>query len=1717
MADAKLKDLNKKRASLKGKLTLFVNFLNVQKTCTLLSELQVAELDCRLSKIEGIYGDYDALQGEIELLSDTEDQLVERDVFESQYYGAIALARTMLAPALPLPQPPQDRDGSVSSREGDSADCKRDFVRLPKIELPAFDGDYQHWLGFRDMYISLIHNNKTITDIQKYYYLRAALKGRAALLVNNLDLSSNNYSIAWQLISERYDNQKLLVNNHLQSLFDLELMSTESGSLLRNMVDVINKNLRALATLGEPTDHWDTIIVFLMSKKLDSISVREWEEHRNNLVGKGSPTLQQFLKFLNNRADLLETIDNRNTQVSAQSSKSFLVTSDHSANGRYNNSYIRVPCPVCSGKHPLFTCRTFRNLDVDARIKKVTEARVCKNCLRPGHSEEGCSLTHCKYCDIKHNTLLHKDTHVEPTPPIIESNVVFSTNTSAHITPNQSNVLLSTALVRVRDARGILHSARLLLDNGSTSNFVTQSLCDKLGLVRRAASSTVSGINNQCSLSTESCDLVIESCLGSFSTSVSCFVIPEISKALPSSYIHTSNIQIPAGIRLADPSFNVPSAIQILVGAEVFWNVLGSNHIDLGKNLPKLHESRLGWLISGCVYQSCHQSQSAMCHFIHSQDEEALVSRFWELDSVSSKQCMSQEERACELNFQETTRRCDNGQFVVTIPLKESPEALGDSYTMAKCRFLSLERRLERDADLKHRYNEFIKEYILLGHMTENNKRLPQNKHQYFLPHHCVLRESSATTKLRVVFDASAKSTSGKSFNDIQMVGPTVQDDVFSILLRFRQHRYVVTADVEKMFRAVLVEPCQRPLQQIIFRFDSSEPLRTFTLDTVSYGTASAGYLATKCLVSLAEHAVDAKVKDAICHNFYCDDYLYSGSSVEEVINTSKGVIAALESAKFNLRKWQSNSRDILESISKIRGDSERALNLNHSMSKTLGLFWFIESDHLFYSISSDLNIKITKRNILSLISQVFDPLGLVGPCIVEAKIIFQKLWTIKCSWDDEVPCDVKREFIDCMESLQCLNSYKIPRWISNMSDPVLTEVHTFADASERAYGACVYVRTVGGDGTVCVRLLASKNKVAPLKPTTIPRLELCGALLGSRLCGKVVESLTISVNRCYFWSDSMIVLGWLSTSPSRLNSFVRNRVSEIQDDTAGQTWSYVPSKDNPADLVSRGAKADHIKSSSLWWSGPDFLQCVPIEFPVNPSTSSTNKLPETCLLTNTDTYDTINNSIIQLIHNTSNFIKLIRIFGYVQRFINNCRHRNNIRANHLSCSELNSSKLKIIHISQKEMFPEEYKVIQLGKSLNIKNRLISLTPFIDCNQVIRVGGRLNNSNYSYDVKHPILLCSKHHVTKIIFEMQHKILLHAGPQLLLANMRHTYWPLGGRNLARAIVHNCARCARFKAKPVQPIMGDLPLDRTNLEYPFLKTGVDYCGPVLMLNRKGRGATLIKSYICIFVCLAVKAVHLELVTDLTKEAYLAALYRFVARRGKPQTIHSDNGTNFVGACNLLYSFLKDASDDLTNDIAKQGIEFKYIPVSSPNFGGLWEACVKSTKHHLRRILGLAHLTYEELSTCLAQIEAVLNSRPLTPLSPDPSDLSYLSPAHFLIGRLLTSVPHPHIADTKDISRLQRWQRVESLKQHFWNRFSNEYISTLQQKQKWRASTGNLALGDMVLVREANLSPLLWMLGRVTNIITGSDDVGRVADVLTKKGVIRRSFNRLCPIPC
>ncbi|XP_076659858.1 uncharacterized protein LOC143363138 [Halictus rubicundus] len=1126
--------------------------------------------------------------------------------------------------------------------------------------------------------------------------------------------------------------------------------------------------------------------------------------------------------------------------------------------------------------------------------------------------------------------------------------------------------------------------------------------------------------------------------------------------------IDRGTIKIPPNLHLADPEFHRPAPIDLLLGSGTALSILCVGQIVLSRPDESdlyLQKSQLGWVIGGSAPVTS-PAHGTLCHATTALQFD--LTRFWEVEEGPQRQHLSESDIICESHFQEHTVRNRDGRYVVALPFNEKLSRLGDSKVQAKKRLHSLERKLQREPALKQEYHAVIQEYLDLGHMSE----LPQEQQSpegYYLPHHGVVKVTSDTTKLRVVFDGSATTNSGIALNDALHTGPKIQDDLLHILLRFRIHRYVLTGDIEKMYRQFLLSRDEG------HRFPQAGKI--------------------------------------LLRDFYVDDVLTGTSTIEEALSLREDLTQILKTARLTIRQWASNDLTLLTGL------PEQAINKKlylgeSSTLKTLGIVWNSSNDSITYAVETcSPPSRSTKRSITSEIAKIYDPLGLLGPVIITAKMLLQRIWTIKVDWDESLPMDIHTEWIRFYNKLPALNNITFPRR-TIIESPRKVELHGFSDASEKAYGACLYLRTTDSRGHTETTLLFAKSKVAPLKTISIPRLELCGALLLTSLVETAKQALPVEIHKTIYWTDSTIVLHWVKTSPHTLKTFVANRVSEIQRRTANADWRHVPTADNPADLISRGQSPEDFLQPSIWQHGPTWLNEEESFWP-------TTELPQP----ETIPEQRVAICLKALICDTT-ILDNCSSWGKLQRIIARCLRwkGSNTTKGSLTSSELRYAHDVIIKLIQRQHFAEELRCLSRSE-IGVKGKLQQLNPFIDKDGILRVGGRLKNSRIPFAQKHPIVL-PKARITALIIEHEHRIQLHAGTQATLYAIRRRYWPIDGRSQVGKTIRNCVRCYRVQPPPTQYVMGDLPEARVTDSRPFANVGVDYCGPFFIKERRYRSRTHIKVYVAVFVCLSVKAIHLELVSDLTSEAFIAALRRFIARRGHCINIYSDNGTNFVGANNELRDLRELLQSDDHNEkvktfLADRSITWNFIPPLTPHFGGIWEAAVKSFKRHFWRIAGAERFTFEVFNTLIIEIEAVLNSRPLTPISSDPNDTLVLTPGHFLIGDSLTSLRERDFRDVPS-NRLSTWQHIQKLKQHFWNRWYKEYLNEMTSRSRWSSGTHPIKEGTIVLLREDNVPPMQWPLGRVIKVYPGSDGIVRAATVRTATTTLDRGVKRLVPLP-
>lgn len=1491
-------------------------------------------------------------------------------------------------------------------------------------------------------------------------------------------------------------------------------------------------------------------------------------------------------------------------------------------------------CLFCNfTNHSLYNCLKFKQLSFSDKRQFVTNNKLCVNCLGTKHFSDQCNSEYtCMICSRKHHTLLHKDktpsyphrntnsnsqnnsqansqrynkqnrnlerniSNIQPVHPSTASTTPNQSHSqvdsnahspnqnpnpnrqSLHLTHNNNaQILLATAVVGLRANNGKQIFAKALLDCGSQCSFVTAELSKKLGYKQYFNPIYISGIANNNIHANKIIDIVLHAKdNAAIQFGVSCSILENITCLLPQTSLDPQKLQLPSDIELADPQFYEPSKIDLLLGADIFFELIIPGTFHLGEGLPILFNTYLGYVIGGknvnshfstAPKVSCY-SQVLPLSDAQENSVETLIEKFWSIEEVENLKNLSPLDERAEEIFKTSTKRLENGKFQIDWPLIE-PEAylkLGDSFKQASKRFFSLEKRFCHDKGLFIDYKKFIDDYLDNGYA----KRIPltltseRGDAKYFLPHHCVIREDSKSTKLRVVLDASMKTSTGYSLNDIVLKGFSVQPELFDILIRFRTYKFVLTSDIQKMFLQIKVNPTLRFLQNILWRENPSEDLQCLELSTVFFGNKSSPFIATRCLAELVSQRqiTYPLAAQALSQQCYMDDCLSGADSESELYELKNQLIALLKEAGFNLHKWCSNFEPILQLNSNKDNNYKQPEKIcikdENVSNKVLGLIWKPDSDDFLISYPE---IKIseiyTKRKVLSIIASMFDPLGLISPVIVIAKLIMQKIWSDKSDWDDVLNTDLLSEWLKFLKFLPDVKNLSIARYL--FSPESLTEkncilkieLHGYCDSSAKAYGCCLYLRTIYKNDTVVCNLICSKTRVAPIKKShSIARLELCGCLLLSKLTKRTLEILQdrINIDSVNLWSDSQVALCWIKSFHSRWTVFVSNRVLEIQTLTSGHIWRYIPTEKNPADCLSRGMMPNKIEACNLWWHGPEFLFNPLVN--LNPFEHFLDKNIDETLLEEKKTVSKItllnvNNEFWdQILKKFSSYSKLQRVIAYVLRLKNrivnnrenNCVNkdvytlkRQNSLKDHRSTStkiiaplkphELRNAEIIIIKQIQEKHFSKEITELQEDKPLNNKS-ILNLCPFIDKEGILRVGGRLVNAKIPYNQKHPVLLPGKEFVVKLLMRKEHVALLHAGPQTTLANFRTKFWPLGGLRAIKDVIRTCVDCCRFKAQAAQQIMAPLPVDRVTPARPFAKVGIDFGGPFLIRSSRLKKAPTQRCYMAMFVCFCTKAVHIELVSSLSTEAFVLSFRRFISRRGSPETVFSDNATNFVGTKNLLhdlYTFFRNKKNvqDVEEFLSTKLIQWKFIPPRSPHWGGLWEAAIKSAKYHIHRIVGNFTLTFEELSTVLIQVECILNSRPLTPLSDNPLDLNFLTPGHFLIGQSLSTLPADDLTEIP-LNRLNNWQLCEKLKQHFWKKWSIDYLTRLQNRPKWLQPSENLKVNDLILLKEDNTPPLNWRRGRITEIIPGQDGKVRMVKVLTSEGIFSRSIAKVCPFP-
>ncbi|KAL0153706.1 hypothetical protein M9458_050984 [Cirrhinus mrigala] len=1075
----------------------------------------------------------------------------------------------------------------------------------------------------------------------------------------------------------------------------------------------------------------------------------------------------------------------------------------------------------------------------------------------------------------------------------------------------------------------------------------------------------------------------------------------------------------------------------------------------------------------------------------------------------------------------------ENNGWVAPLPFKNPRQRLPDNKMQAMKRLSSLLRNFKRKPQMREHFVSFMEKVFENGH-AEVAPPLKDEEERWYLPIFGVYHPKKPG-QIRVVIDSSAQY-SGVSLNDVLLTGPDLNNSLLGVFLRFRKESVAITADIQQMFYCFLVKEEDRNFLRFLWFRDNdpSKDIVEYRMKVHVFGNSPSPAIAIYGLRKAAHlegKEQDSEVQQFVERDFYVDDGLKSLPTVEAAVSLLKRTQTILARSNVRLHKIASNKREVMEAFpSQDYASDLKDLDLekdNLPIQRSLGLNWDLKMDCFVFEVP-DAGKPLTRRGVLSTINSLFDPLGFAAPVTINGKFILRDLTLGSIEWDSPLPQDTEDAWVAWRNSLQELRHLQIPRTYSEQSPSVAAyrELCVFSDASTKAITAVAYLKLSYPERGNRVSFVMGKVKLAPLPEHTIPRLELCAAVLAVEVADLISSEMDMDLDAITFYTDSKVVLGYIHNRTRRFYVYVNNRVLRIRRSSQPEQWCYVRSDQNPADIATRSVSAECL-ANSPWLMGPRFLADSPsppeqetfelvnpaLDVDVRPkvtnmSTTTVSKKLGSQRFSRFSSWQSLIRSIGRLIHIANAFHKPATNESSCPRSWHYCP---------AACSAENFSKAKtvILQAVQEETYATEIACIKSGKNLPKTSPLISLNPFIDNQGLLRVGGRISAAKLDQDEKNPLIIPGKHHVGALLVRHYHHQTQHQGRLLTEGAVRAAgLWVIGGKRLVNNILYHCVLCRKLRGHLQTQKMASLPADRMCTDPPFTNIGLDVFGPWSIHARRTRGGLAHdKRWAVIFTCLSVRAVHIEVIESLDTSSFINALRRFFALRGPVKEIRSDRGTNFIGACKELQIPSNIDEKSVQKYLAEHGCSWVFNPPHASHMGGSWERMIGMARKILDSMflqLGHMKLTHEVLTTFMAEVTAIINARPLVPVSTDPSDPFLLTPSILLTQKVGTATAPAGDFGTKDLFQRQ-WRQVQHLANTFWDKWRKQYLCLLQTRRKWQSEQPDVEPGSIVLLKDSQTKRNEWPLGIITQVFPSKDGKVRKVEIRIPKQDGTRLFLR------
>ena len=1557
-------------------------------------------------------------------------------------------------------------------------------VKMPKLIITKYDGTYEKWLSFWNKFEAEI-DSSDLPAVTKFAHLKELLESNVCESIDGLPFNSEGYERAKNILISNYGKTSEIVRAYIDNLNALPVITGSQPSRIHKFCQTLNYNVQSLETLGKLSSCLSMvrgILDKLPGIKAELVSGKVgWQDWGfSELMG----ALEEWKAI--HPLELAEKVSGKPPAPPPPRPPRH-----RSFYSQEREPATRHACVYCDCvTHRTWECEKVTSLAERRRI--LQSKRLCFNCTGPQHNASHCpSRASCVHCKQKHHSSIcdRKERAGQP-----------RNDTGVALTATQDGEKVCHPIVLV-NVNGV--TCRALLDTGATVSYASGYLLDRLKLrPTRKLTRRVQTIVGVVTKQNEIFSVQASDTQGKYTIPLSVTRVERaelLSVENPNYAAMISKYPHLKGVYMEDSDSKKLLPVHVILGASDYARIKTRESQRTGAvGEPVAEYTRFGWTIMSpgteTDLDSMFLAQTA------STDYEEL----YRMDVLGLEDTTNGDQGVVYAEFCEQLRRSPEGWYETRLPWKGDHPPLPTNESGSLKRLGSLVQRLTKTSQLDE-YDAIIQDQLREGIVELADK--PASGKEFYIPHKAVVRESAESTKMRVVYDASAKAhTSAPSLNDCLDVGPPLQNKLWKVLVRGRFHPVALAGDIRKAFLQVRIHPQDRDALRFHW-LEAKDPQRiqTYRFTRALFGLGPSPFLLGGVIQQHLNSCREEHPKcvEEIERELYVDDLLTGGPTTEEVKHKKATTTEIFGQATFHLHKWHSNVKeleldDTPENNAKEPEPAEvteheddlsyakQQLGVQSRQCGLLGLKWDKLSDEIGV-VFPEKTAQPTKRGILGKVAKIYDPLGLAAPITLQGKLLYREACDEKRAWDAPLSTGLVQQWEKWENSLP--QQITCPRSLTGAQESNENiELHAFGDASGKGVAAAVYA-VVKQTTSVNQGLITAKARLAK-QGLTIPRRELVSGHMAVNLLSNVQDALQgFPVNSLHCWLDSSVALHWIR-GDGDFKQFVANRVRKIREH-GDITWRHVPTKDNPADLASRGGLVPEEKQ--IWWKGPAWLSDPGtwppdlVTVPTVESNAEVKAIKELFALA-VEKEDELDDLLSKL-----TYWRTLRVCAWMMRFARNARtSKANRKRGPLTTEEIEKQKLFWL------------LRVQTRGAENIEKDRLQLNLQRNQDGVLECRGRLQGF-------YPLYIPDSTTFAEKFVQQAHLATLHGGVSLTMSKVREQHWIPRLRRLVKKVIKQCYGCKRFQAVALAaPPPGLLPLEKTECSGPFEVVGVDFAGPI-KYRKSSRAES--KAYLILYACSLTRALYLEVLPNLETTTFLGSLKRLIARRGRPSKIFSDNGRTFVGAAKWLKEISRD--ERLQAYLAEEQITWRFNLSRAPWWGGQFERLVGVFKRAFFKTIGGGMLSWSELSEVVLEIETQLNRRPLSYVEDD-VQLPLLTPASFLFQRS-NRLPEREPWREENVDLRRRAKYLKACKDALWKRWSQEYLTTLRERHNLsnHGKPRPLKIGDVVVIRSDEKNRGKWPLGVVEQLFPGRDGVVRAVKLRAGKTFLERPIQHLYPL--